>query len=139
VGNAGILVTRVLYRKERRTEVPRGRRRDERSDPPGALRVLAEIRAVGKRRGRIVADVVGPICEIGDFLAEGSGVPARPRGDLLAVMSAGPTGLSASSTITRPRVPEVLVRGSEIHVIRRRETWEDLVRGETIPEFLRNG
>jgi diaminopimelate decarboxylase len=120
-------------------KVPRDDRH-ERPDPPGALRLLAGDRPVGRTVGAHVADVVGPVCESGDFLAKDREVPAAAPGDLLAVMSAGAYGFVMSSNYNaRPRVPEVLVRGSEIHVIRRRESYEDLVRGESIPEFLRNG
>jgi len=142
VGNAGILVTRVLYRKG--TETKKFLVVDAAMNDlirPALYGSWQEIRAVGKSpRERIVADVVGPICESGDFIAKDRDVPAAEPGDLLAVMSAGAYGFVMSSNYNaRPRVPEVLVRGSEIHVIRRRETYEDLVRGETIPEFLRNG
>ncbi len=142
VGNAGILVTRVLYRKG--TEAKKFLVIDAAMNDlirPALYGSWQEIRAVGKTGDeRIVADVVGPICESGDFFAKDREVPAAEPGDLLAVMSAGAYGFVMSSNYNaRPRVPEVLVRGSEIHVIRRRETYEDLVRGETIPEFLRGG
>ena len=142
VGNAGILVTRLLYRKG--TEAKKFLVVDAAMNDlirPALYGSWQEIRAVGKTGGeRVVADVVGPICESGDFLAKDREVPAAAPGDLLAVMSAGAYGFVMSSNYNaRPRVPEVLVRGEEIHVIRRRESYEDLVRGETIPEFLKNG
>jgi len=77
---------------------------------------------------------VGPICETGDFLARKRALPPVKQGDLLAVMSAGAYGFTMSSNYnSRPRAAEVLVDGSRIEVIRRRETYEDLVRGERLP------
>ena len=87
----------------------------------------------------MTADVVGPICESGDFLAKDRAMPEVKTGDLLAVMSAGAYGFAMSSNYnSRPRVPEVLVRGKEIHIVRERESLADLVRGETIPAFLKS-
>jgi diaminopimelate decarboxylase len=85
----------------------------------------------------IVADVVGPICESGDFLAaERSMADVQPN-DLLAVMSAGAYGFAMSSNYcSRPRVAEVMVKGDQYHVVRARENYEDLVRGESIPPFI---
>ncbi|MEK7854239.1 MAG: diaminopimelate decarboxylase, partial [candidate division NC10 bacterium] len=85
----------------------------------------------------LTADVVGPICESGDFLAKDRELPAVKPGDLLAVMSAGAYGFTmASNYNARPRLPEVLGKGDRYLVIRRRETYEDLIRGEEIPEEL---
>ena len=82
-------------------------------------------------------DVVGPVCESGDFLAKDRSLPEVKPGDLLAVMSAGAYGfVMASNYNSRPRVPEVLVKDNEVHVVRARESYDDLVRGETIPAFL---
>jgi diaminopimelate decarboxylase len=82
-------------------------------------------------------DVVGPVCESGDFLAKDRSLPEVKPGDLLAVMSAGAYGfVMASNYNSRPRVPEVLIKDNEVHVIRTRESYEDLVRGETVPGFL---
>jgi diaminopimelate decarboxylase len=73
-------------------------------------------------------DVVGPICESGDYLAKARALPKVGRGDLLAVFTAGAYGFAMSSNYNnRPRVPEVLVDGSSYRIIRRRETFEDLV------------
>jgi diaminopimelate decarboxylase len=86
---------------------------------------------------RIIADVVGPICESGDFLAQSREMEPAKSGDLLAIMSAGAYGFSMSSNYnSRPRAAEVLVDGSEYHVIRSRETYEDLIRGERIPPAI---
>ena len=85
-------------------------------------------------------DVVGPICESGDFLAKDRELPVFEPGELMAVMSAGAYSFAMSSNYnTRPRPAEVLVHGDEYHVIRRREIVDDLVRGETIPDFLKQG
>jgi diaminopimelate decarboxylase len=87
----------------------------------------------------VTVDVVGPVCESGDFLAKDRAMPEVKTGDLLAVMSAGAYGFVMSSNYnSRPRVPEILVRGREIHVIRERESLADLVRGEAIPAFLKS-
>ena len=75
-----------------------------------------------------VVDVVGPICESGDFLAQNRPLPPTKRGDLLAVFTAGAYGFAMSSNYNnRPRAAEVLVDGDSYKVIRRRETYEDLV------------
>ncbi len=85
----------------------------------------------------IVADVVGPICESGDFLARDREVPFFEQGELLAVMSAGAYGFSMSSNYnSRPRAAEVLVKGDKWFLVRRRETPEDLVRDEEVPRGL---
>jgi diaminopimelate decarboxylase len=84
-----------------------------------------------------MVDVVGPVCESGDFLAKDRMLPEVPPGEFLAVMSAGAYGFVMSSNYnSRPRAPEVLVRGGEPHLIRARESYEDLIRGEAIPAFL---
>jgi diaminopimelate decarboxylase len=76
-------------------------------------------------------DVVGPICETGDYLAKDRYLPPMKRGDLLAIFSAGAYGMAMSSNYNaRPRAAEVLVDGGKFEVIRRRETYEDLVRNE---------
>ncbi|HTY55326.1 MAG TPA: diaminopimelate decarboxylase [Candidatus Binataceae bacterium] len=139
VGNAGALVTRVLYIKE--TDVKRFIVVD------GAMNdlirpVLYEayhsiLPAENRDRSAVVtADVVGPVCESGDFFARERALPEPREGDLLAVMSAGAYGfVMASNYNSRPRAAEVLVDGSDLHVIRERETFEDLVRGEKIVEL----
>jgi diaminopimelate decarboxylase len=138
VGNAGILVTRVLYTKEGPTKkfivVDAGMNDLARPSLYGAYHA---IRPVAAQQETLIADVVGPICETGDFLARDQEVPAARAGELLAVMSAGAYGFSMSSNYnSRPRVAEVLVNDQDFRVIRARETYEDLVRGERIPDFL---
>jgi diaminopimelate decarboxylase len=94
-----------------------------------------DIRAVdeaARRRAPEIVDVVGPICESGDFLAKDRELPQVEPDELLALMSAGAYGFAmASNYNTRPRAAEVLVDGNRYTIVRRRETYEDLVAGET--------
>lgn len=140
VGNAGILVTQVLYTKQsgskRFVVVDAGMNDLLR---PSLYDAYHEIRFVREPVSNATAkvDVVGPVCESGDFLAHDRVLPEATSGDLLAVMSAGAYGfVMASNYNSRPRPPEVLVQGGEFHIIRTRESFEDLVRGEVIPEYL---
>ena len=85
-----------------------------------------------------VADVVGPICESGDFLAVDRNLADVDGGDLLAVMSTGAYGFVMSSNYcSRPRVAEVMVKDGQYKVVRQRENYQDLVRGEAIPSFMK--
>jgi len=141
VGNAGILVTRVLYTKENEGKrfviADAGMNDLLRPSLYGSFHQIQPV--VRSPRGEITADVVGPICESGDFLARRRKIPAFDPGELMAVMSSGAYGFSMSSNYnSRPRIPEILVREGEWYVIRKRETYEDLVRGEEIPDFLQN-
>ncbi len=139
VGNAGALVTRVLYRKSTEAKnfviVDAGMNDLMRPSLYGAYH---EIRPEHKRdAGEFVADVVGPICETGDFLARDRKMAIPERGDLLAVMSAGAYGYTMSSTYnSRTRPAEVMVNGSGYHVVRSRDEVSDLTRGEVVPDFL---
>lgn len=138
VAPAGLLLTRVLYRKEtagKRFVIVDAAMNDlARPALYGAYHPLRAVRAGG---GTVVADVVGPICETGDFLALDREVPDAAPGELLAVLAAGAYGRSMSSNYnTRPRAAEVLVRGGEVHLVQERETVEDLLRHERIPPFL---
>ncbi len=82
--------------------------------------------------GTMIADVVGPVCETGDFLARNREIAQALPGDYLAVCTAGAYGFVASSNYNaRPRPPEILVEGGLYRVIRKRETYEDLIRGES--------
>ncbi|MCX8117057.1 MAG: diaminopimelate decarboxylase [Desulfobacterota bacterium] len=140
VGNAGILVSKVLYFKENEEKrfliVDAAMNDLVRPSYYGSFHQILPVRQ--EAREEIAADVVGPVCESADFLAKGRRLPHLNPGELIAVMSAGAYGFAMSSNYnSRPRVAEVLVRDDEIHVIRKRETYEDLVRGEEIPEFLR--
>ena len=141
VGNAGILVTKVLYIKDSEAKrfviVDAGMNDLIRPSLYGAFHDIRPVLEPAETRTAKV-DVVGPICESGDFLAQDRVLPVVQSGDLLAVMSAGAYGFVMSSNYnSRPRPPEVMVREGQVHLIRARETYEDLVRGETIPEFLR--
>ena len=87
--------------------------------------------------GRIIADVVGPVCETGDYLALGRDLPEVKAGDLLAVYTAGAYGATQSSSYnTRLLVPEVLVNGSQYAVIRPRPSYEDLLGLDRMPDWL---
>ena len=140
VGNAGLLLTRVLYLKgsdEKNFVIVDAGMND--LIRPALYGSYQAIEPVQQRSGKhFIADVVGPVCESGDFFAKDRELPAVASGDLLAVMSAGAYGfVMASNYNTRPRPPEILVDGADFHVVRARETLDDLVRGETIPETLR--
>lgn len=140
VGNAGILVTRVLYLKKGEEKnfivVDAGMNDLLRPSLYGSFHLIQPV--VKKRRRKITVDVVGPICESGDFLGKDRLLPRPEAGDLLAVMSAGAYGFSMSSNYNaRPRMAEVLSEGKNFHVIRRRETYANLVAGEQVPEFLK--
>ena len=140
VGNAAILVTEVQYTKSNRgidqvkkfVVVDAAMNDLARPSLYGAYHAIAPVREKGAKRE--VVDIVGPICETGDFLAKDRELPQVEQGDLLAVMSAGAYGFSMSSNYnSRPRVAEVLVDGEKYVVIRQRETLASLVLGETIP------
>ncbi len=139
VGNAGILVTRVVYTKtggKKFIIVDAGMNDLARPSLYGAFHAIQPVQR--RDQGTEVADVVGPICETGDFLSKGKEMPISEKGDLLAVMSSGAYGFTMSSNYnSRPRVCEILVNGDEIHVIRKRETYDQLIAGESIPNFLK--
>ncbi|HKN58015.1 MAG TPA: diaminopimelate decarboxylase [Gemmatimonadaceae bacterium] len=137
VGNAGILLTRVLYRKRSggkefiitdagMTDLLR----------PSHYNAFHRIEAVKPSGHTTVADVVGPICESGDFLALDRQIDDAQPGDLLAVQSTGAYGfVMASNYNSRPRPAEVLVDGDKFAVITERESYEDLVRNEVPPHW----
>lgn len=133
VGEAGILVTRVLYRKNsgKKTFVIVDAAMNDLARP-ALYDAYHEIIPVAKNGGRArVVDVVGPVCESGDYFAKGRSLSYPENGDLLAIENAGAYGFSMSSQYnSRPRAAEVLVEGSRWQVVRRRETLEDLIRGE---------
>ena len=139
VGNAGILVTEVQYIKEtddKKFVIVDGGMNDLiRPALYGSYQAIQPV--VVKDSDKIVADVVGPICESGDFFAKDREISRPERGDLLAVMSAGAYGFTmASNYNSHPKPPEVLVDGDKYYVIRARETLDDLIRGEEIPATL---
>ena len=140
VGNAGILVTRILYTKEGNEKnfiIVDAAMND--LIRPSLYGSYQRVQPVHRSDGpEWTADVVGPICESSDFLAKDRKLPKTEKGDLLAVMSAGAYGFSMSSNYnSRPRVAEVLVVKDKFFVIRQREDYDDLIRGEIIPDFLR--
>ncbi len=143
VGNAGVLLTRVLYHKanpEKAFVIVDAAMNDLiRPSLYGAYHEIKPVHEIrDKLKRQVLADVVGPVCESGDFLAKDRMMPLVDPGELLAVMSAGAYGFSmASNYNSRPRVAEVLVKDGEFHVIRAREEYTDLVRGEMIPAFLK--
>jgi len=134
-GHSGVLLTRVLYRKRNGPKefvVVDAAMND--LIRPSLYRAHHEIIPVRRNElPSITADVVGPVCETGDFLARERHMANVMPGDFLAVSTAGAYGFVLSSNYnSRPRAPEVLVDGGSYRVVRRRETYEDLVRGETI-------
>ncbi|MBU2253147.1 MAG: diaminopimelate decarboxylase [Proteobacteria bacterium] len=138
-GNAGILVTRVLYTKgnerKRFVVVDAGMNDLLRPSLYGSFHRIQPV--IRQEREKMIADVVGPICESADFLARGRKMSVFEPGELMAVMSAGAYGFSMSSNYnSRPRIPEIMVRDDRWYVIRKRENCEDLIRGEEIPEFM---
>jgi diaminopimelate decarboxylase len=134
VGNAGVLLTRVLYRKDnggRRFAVVDAAMNDLLR--PALYRAWHAIEPVRPRDGAGMAplDVVGPVCESADFIGLGREL-AVEAGDLLAVRSAGAYGFAMSSNYnTRPRAPEVMVDGDRTHLVRRRETLAEMLAGES--------
>ena len=133
VGNAGILATKVVYTKkgsEKNFVIVDAAMNDlARPSLYGSYHAIKAVKANSK--AEITADVVGPICESGDFLAKDRLIPEVKAGDALAVMSAGAYGFSMSSNYnTRPRAAEVMVNGKEFSVVRKREVLSDLIRGE---------
>lgn len=140
VAQAGMLITKVLYRKvaggkdfiivdAAMNDLAR----------PALYDAYHEIVMVKPHAGKkVVADIVGPVCESGDYLAKGRTLVLPKQGELMAVLTAGAYGFSMSSQYnTRPRAAEVLVSGKRFDVVRRRETVDDLLRGETIPGYLK--
>ncbi|MER2196034.1 diaminopimelate decarboxylase [Methylobacterium brachiatum] len=140
-GNAGILVTRVLYVKhsEGRTFVIVDAAMNDLIRPTlyEAYHGLRPVAEPGPDTPRMVADVVGPVCESGDYLALNREMPAVKAGDLIAVMSAGAYGAVQACTYnTRPLVPEVLVRGDRAAVVRPRVGVADLIALDRVPDWL---
>jgi diaminopimelate decarboxylase len=140
VGNAGSLVTRVLYEKANQDKkflvVDGGMNDLIRPSLYNAYHTIVPVVQRANGHPEVTLDVVGPICESGDFLAKDRSLPACQPGDLLAVLSAGAYGFAmASNYNARPRVPEVMVNGDRFAVVRARESYEDLIRGEIIPTW----
>lgn len=135
VGNAGILVTRALYikttPKKKFVIVDAGMNDLIRPALYDAYHQVLPLRKTQRRTEKV--DIVGPICESGDFFAKGRGIPEVKEGEFLAIMSAGAYGFSMSSNYnSRPRAEEVMVINDRALVIRKRETYRDLIRNEAI-------
>lgn len=139
-GNAGVLVTRVLYNKSTHAKhfivVDAGMNDLIRPSLYGSYHSILPVK---RKDGEetVVADVVGPVCESGDFLAKDRSMPLVDPGELLVVMSAGAYGHTMSSNYnSRPRPPEIMVKEDRYFTVRERESYEDLIRGERIPPDL---
>ena len=131
VGNAGILVSRVIYVKENegKTFVVQDAAMNDLIRPT-LYDAYHEILAVEESRNETSqeADVVGPVCETGDYFAKSRRMPKLEQGDLVAVMTAGAYGAVQSGTYnTRPLIAEVLVKGDQFAVVRPRQTYEELI------------
>lgn len=139
-GNAGALITKVLYTKqsgEKHFKVVDAAMND--LARPSLYNAYHEIKPVDSTDSKVFGDIVGPICESSDFLAKDRELPDVAQDGLYAVMSAGAYGMTmASNYNSRPRVPEILVDGEDYYIVRRREIYEDLTGPETVPVFLRN-
>ena len=140
-GNAGIFVTEVIYVKEgadRVFVIVDGAMND--LIRPTLYEAYHEVRPVDVARGssaRITADVVGPVCESGDYLAKGREMSLPRQGDLLALGSAGAYGAVQAGTYnSRLLVPEVLVNGSDWHVVRARTSYEELIALDSMPDWI---
>jgi len=141
VGSAGILLTRVEYVKpgEAKNYLIVDAAMNDLLRPAlyNAWHEVRPVRQAEQGGDAAVYDVVGPVCESGDFLAKDREINRPQRGDLLAVMSAGAYGFTmASNYNSHPKPPEVLVDGDRYYVVRRRESFDDLINGEAIPAAL---
>ncbi|MCB5177694.1 diaminopimelate decarboxylase [Microvirga lenta] len=140
-GNAGILVTQVVYVKEGagKTFVIVDAAMNDLIRPT-LYEAHHDIRTIvepDRNGGRIVADVVGPVCETGDYLALSRDLPAVKPGDFLALMTAGAYGAVQANTYnTRRLVPEVLVRGPDHAIVRPRPSYEDMINLDQVPAWL---
>ncbi len=140
VGNAGILVTRVIYVKqsETRTIIIVDAAMNDLIRPTlyEAWHDIVHVRPP-ENAATELADVVGPVCETGDIFAEQRLMKLPKAGDLLALRSAGAYGACMASTYNaRPLVPEIMVNGGEYAVVRARQSYEDLIGRDTLPEWL---
>lgn len=138
VGNAGILVASVIYTKEGDTKdflivdaAMNDLMRPSLYDAyHNIIPVIKNDRSIKK------VDIVGPICESGDFLAKDRQFNSAVQGDLIAVMSAGAYGFTMSSNYnSRTRAAEVMVKGDRYHIIRQRDVYEDMIKGESLPDW----
>ncbi len=139
VGNCGVMINQVLNHKIKQNKhfvIVDGAMNDLMR--PSLYQAYHEVLALEKKENRVRADVVGPICESGDFFAHDRHLPDFRPGDYLALMDVGAYGFSlASNYNSRPRAAEVLVNGDGFQIIRRRETLEDLIHAEIYDELNR--
>ncbi len=138
VGNAGVMVSRIIYTKKNEGKTfyiaDAGMNDLVRPSLYNAHQAIQPVSQSAAQRKKVEADVVGPICESGDFLAKDRVLPEFKKGELFAVMSSGAYGFTMSSNYnSRRRVPEIFVKGDRYDIIRERESMEDLIRGEKIP------
>ena len=141
VANAGILVTEVIYVKEGegKTFVIVDAAMNDLIRPTlyEAYHAVWPVREPGPATPRMIADIVGPVCESGDYLALNRDLPVLRTGDLVAIMSAGAYGAVQAGTYnTRPLVPEVLVRNNTHAIIRPRPTYEEMIALDNVPTWL---
>lgn len=141
VGNAGMLVTSVIYVKEGAGKnfiiVDAAMNDLVRPTLYDAWHTIMPVDETGQNRERILADIVGPVCETGDYLGLERQLPDPADGELLAIASAGAYGAVMSNTYnTRPLIPEILVEGGRYDVIRPRPAYEDLIGMDKVPDWL---
>ncbi len=141
VGNAGVFVSKVLYVKQAGSKqfaiVDGGMNDLIRPALYGAYHEVCPLEKHAAAK-KMKYDVVGPICESGDFLAVDREIQELNSGDFIALLGAGAYGFTMSSQYNaRPRVPEVMAKGSRFEIVRARETYADLVKGERFPSFLK--
>jgi len=141
VGPAGSLITEVLYKKNRgeKTFIIADAGMNDLIRPSlyGAFHQIKKLKEPYNKDSLEVIDVVGPICESGDFFAKDRKLPPIKEGEYLAIMDAGAYGFSMSSSYNaQPRPSEVLIKDDRWWIIRERETYPDLIRGEHIPDEL---
>lgn len=139
-GNAGIFVTKVLYKKkhpEKEFVIVDGGMNDLlRPSLYSAFHNVLPLKKNSRKKTR--CDIVGPICESGDFLAKDRKLNGLKQGEMIAIMSSGAYGFTMSSNYnSRPRVAEVMVKGNKFYIVRERETYRDLVKGTKVPDFLK--
>ena len=140
-GNAGILVSEVTFVKEveNKTFVIVDAAMNDLIRPTlyEAYHEIKPVSLAAAHSPRMIADVVGPVCETGDYLAKNREIVKVTAGDLIAVGSAGAYGAVQSNTYnSRPLVPEVLVSGDQFHVIRKRQTIEEIIAMDSVPDWL---
>jgi len=142
IGNAGVLLTQVRYLKQTGSKkfaiVDAGMNDLIRPALYQSYHEIVPVEHMKSERKRKITkiDIVGPVCESGDFFALDRDMPELREGDLLAIMSAGAYGFVMTSNYnSRPLPAEALVRGDKLALIRKRQTWEDLVRGEIDPDW----